>query len=381
MKRLLGILLAAGCLCSAAEVAMPRISVLPGGSANTEIRYSAQGSQVTGVQFDLEVPSGLTVTATAGAAATAAGKTLSTADVAGKKRYVVAGLNQTALGDGVLISLVISVGAGTPASVYPLRTSNAGAVGSAGNPITLTAVDGSVTVGTPPTLPTAGAFAHLASGGAWKTSLTLVNMTASPSPIRLRFWADDGNELILPLNSPQAGGPPSSNGSYLDWTIPALGSLVVETEAPAQGPILQGWAELQTAGDVTGFAIFRLRLPGGSENEAVVPYENRSRGSYLLPFDETTGFVTGMALANLSSTTQATVNVVLRDDAGNQIATGTIPLNPRGHMSSEVSSWVSGMAGRRGTLEFRNTAAGSIAVLGLRFNRFASFATIPVVPR
>jgi hypothetical protein len=380
MKRLLGVLLAASCLCSAAEVAMPRISVLPGGSANAEIQYSAQGSQVTGLQFDLEIPSGVTVTPTAGAAATAAGKTLSTADVQGKKRYVVAGLNQSVLGDGVLISLVISVGAGTPAAVYPLRTSNAGATGSTANAIALTAVDGSVTVGTPPTLPTAGAFAHLASGGSWKTSLTLVNMAASPSPIRLRFWANDGNELILPLSSPQTGGPPSSSGSYLDWTIPAYGSLVLETEAPAAGPILTGWAELQTAGDVTGFAIFRLRL-NGSESEAVVPYENRSRVSYLLPFDETTGFVTGMALANLSSTAQATVNVVLRDDAGNQIGTGTIPLNPRGHMSSEVSSWVSGMAGRRGTLEFRNTAAGSIAVLGLRFNRFASFATIPVVPK
>jgi hypothetical protein len=75
------------------------------------------------------------------------------------------------------------------------------------------------------------------------------------------------------------------------------------------------------------------------------------------------------------------VNVVVRDDAGNQIATGTIPLNPRGHLADEVSGWLSGMSGRRGTLEFRNTAAGNIAVLGLRFNRFASFATIPVVPK
>jgi hypothetical protein len=236
-------------------------------------------------------------------------------------------------------------------------------------------------VGSPATLPFAGGFAHIASGGTWKTTFLVVNLSAAPAPVRLLFWDNDGNALSLPFASPQTGGP-AGNGSSVEWTIPASGSLIVESEASPTGPILQGWAELQTASDVTGYAIFRQQVEASRTAEGVSPFENRNRTSYLLPFDESKGLVSGVALANLSSTASATVNVVLRDDAGNQVGTDSILLNPRGHTSYVVSSKISSMAGSRGTLEFRSSAA-NIAVLGLRFTlgQYQSFTSMPVVPR
>jgi hypothetical protein len=363
----------------AAQVGMPQITVQPGASANGQVRFLGQGSQVTALQFDLQYPSNLTVTAAAGAAATAAGKTLSTSAVAaGTMRFIVAGINQTVIGDGAVVTLTIAAPSGAASATSPLHALNLAASNAAGAAVSLTGVDGSVAVQANSNMPSVGAFAHIASGGGWKTSFLVVNLSASATPVRLQFWAEDGSPLNLPYTSPQAGGPPSATNTYVDGTIAASGSLEVDSEAPASGPALVGWTEILTTGNVTGVSIFSLQLQaGGQWYESAVPFENRNSSTFVMPFDQTSNMVAGVALANLSSTVAANINVVIRDEAGNQLATDSVTLAPLGHTSYALSTRLPVTATKRGTLEFQNQSAGNIAALGLRFNGLC-FATMPV---
>jgi len=56
-----------------------------------------------------------------------------------------------------------------------------------------------------------------------------------------------------------------------------------------------------------------------------VPLETRNASSYLLAFDNTNSAALGVALANIS-TQAANIPVVVRDDSGAQIASGSVPM-------------------------------------------------------
>src|SRR5689334_7757621 len=94
--------------------------------------------------------------------------------------------------------------------------------------------------------------------------------------------------------------------------------IIVSSGAPQ---LLTGSAQLTTPGNISGFVIFRH-----NGQEAVVPLESRNASGYAIAFDNTGGTATGIAL-NVVSTQAVNVPVVLRNDAGFQIATDTIPLN------------------------------------------------------
>jgi hypothetical protein len=112
-----------------------------------------------------------------------------------------------------------------------------------------------------------------------------------------------------------------------------------------------------------GFAIFHW-APGAQE--AVVPVETRNAPSYLLAFDNTGGVVLGVAMEN-PTFQAANIGIVIRDDAGVQLATDSIPMPATGHMSFVLSTQYPVTANIRGTIEFDTPAGGRISVMGLRF--------------
>lgn len=98
---------------------------------------------------------------------------------------------------------------------------------------------------------------------------------------------------------------------------PGLGpgaTFIVEFEGPAGEPTKQGWAQLFSNGAVTGFAVFRQKIEA-REQEAMVPLETRKASGYVLAFDNTGGYLTGVAVANLSSQA-GTLSVIINDDWG-----------------------------------------------------------------
>jgi hypothetical protein len=227
------------------------------------------------------------------------------------------------------------------------------------------------------TLSLAGSLAQIASAGGWDTSLTLVNLGTAAGEARLSFYANNGSRLPLPYTFPQQPAPGTTLGSTIDENLNANAVLVLDTTGPINQAPATGSSQLLTSGNIGGFGIFTY-TPSGQA--AVVPLEARNASSYVLAFDNTGALVTGLAIANLASS-QASVAVVIRDDTGQNIGTGTIDLQPQGHNSFLLTDSTLGFpitAGKRGTVEFDTPQGGQISVLGLRANGNA-LTSLPVL--
>ncbi len=221
-----------------------------------------------------------------------------------------------------------------------------------------------------------GSMAQVASGGGWKTTFTLVNNGATAAQFRLVLTSDSGTELTLPLSFPQTGiGPVLA--STLERTLNPGATLIIECEGPVTQDTQQGAAQLLSNGAISGFAMFR-QSNGDAEQEAVVPLETRSASAYVLPFDNTTGIQTGVAVANLVAQAGASV-VVIKDDAGSEVMSTTLNFVARGHTAFVLTSLYAPTTQRRGTIEFRPPTGGQISVLGLRFSPKGAVTTIPVL--
>lgn len=216
-----------------------------------------------------------------------------------------------------------------------------------------------------------GTLAHIASGGGWQTLITLVNTGATPAQAQVKFFDNQGNPLNLPLLFPQTGA--TANESSVSQTLAAGATLLIETQAPAAQVAQVGSAQLTTAGNVSGFAIFR-----NSGQEAVVPMAPFSPYLQFVVFDNTQGLETGIALAN-SSSSPAAIPVTLRDETGSFLASTTISLPANGHTSFMLDDRFPMANNIRGSVEFDTPGGGQISALGIRATPAGAYTTIPVI--
>jgi hypothetical protein len=115
--------------------------------------------------------------------------------------------------------------------------------------------------------------------------------------------------------------------------------------------------------------------------EAVVPVETRNPNAFVLPFDYTGGYSTGVALANLTNQA-ASVPVVLRGDTGATLGTAAaISLPAYAHTSFMLATNYAAVAGRRGTIELDTPAGGKISALGIRATPGGAITTVPVLAK
>ena len=221
-----------------------------------------------------------------------------------------------------------------------------------------------------------GSMPHLAAGQNWTTAFTLVNTSASDAQSELNFLGDNGNPLPLPLLLPQQSADQSLQTTpSFDWTLASNASLIVQTASLANLPFQSGSAQLTASASVGGFAIFHL-YP--SEQEAVVPLETRNASSYLLAFDNTSSASLGVALANIA-VQPANISVLIRDDAGVQIGSGSLAVSGSGHTSFVLTDLFPVTTAQRGTIEFDTSPGGQISVLGVRSAPSGTLTTIPAL--
>jgi len=222
-----------------------------------------------------------------------------------------------------------------------------------------------------------GSIAHLASGGdGWQTTFALINVGASSAQATLSFFNDQtGAPMPLPLTFPQGNIADTTAPSVTQTLSPGATLLIVSGSAPS---LLTGSAQLSTTGNVSGFVIFRH-----NNQEAVVPLESRNANGYIVAFDNTGGTATGIAV-NAVSTGPVNVPVVVRDDAGNKIASDTIPLAANGHYAFTLGSdRYPGTATIRGTIEFDTPSGAQIGALGIRIPAVAAhtYTTLPALTK
>jgi hypothetical protein len=168
--------------------------------------------------------------------------------------------------------------------------------------------------------------------------------------------------------------------SSIDRTLNPGAVLQLVATGPSLQPVQTGWAQVLANGAVDGFAAFRLTT-GSVDNQALVPLEKRNASAYLLAFDNTAGFVAGVALANTSSQ-GGSVGISVRDDTGTPVFSSTIALGAMAHTSFVLPTNYTFTAGKRGTIEFDPPAGMQLNTLGIQFNTVTNgFSTIPALTR
>jgi len=211
---------------------------------------------------------------------------------------------------------------------------------------------------------------QIADGGLFRTTITLINQDFLTAYVTMKFHKSAGAGATSDWNLRFDNGATAASTIL----IPPCSSVTLRTTGePAV--VEQGWGEIFSTGYwVSGFAVFEQKIPGRPEQEAAVPMNYAAPRRILLPFDNTTGFTTSVALANLSESNASSINLLFRDSAGQRITTGALSLPAQGHTAFELIQQYPVLRGLSGTLEF-STTAGETSALGLRFTDSGAYTT------
>ena len=226
-----------------------------------------------------------------------------------------------------------------------------------------------------------GSMPQIVSGGIWTTTFTVVNNDTTAVQVVLNFFGDNGTPLTLPLIFPQTSSTTPVSTSSVTQLLDAGAELIIQTAPGTVGQASQdGWAQLSANGNAGGSAVFGWTAPTG-EFEAVVGVETRNPSAFVMPFDNTNGYATGIALANLSNE-GVSVPVVLRDDQGASLGTASITLLAHGHtnfMLTDATLGYPATAGKRGTLELDTPMGAQISAMGIRANPSGWITSVPTL--
>jgi len=209
-------------------------------------------------------------------------------------------------------------------------------------------------------------LAHAADGNSFKTEVLLTNPSLTPAPYTLRFDDNSGN---IP-----ASGFQLELGS-LTGTIPPGQSATIRTAG--LGPqTIGGWAELTAPTAVGGSVVYSQKTALPSIQEGTATIATPASSDFFVPFDNTNGAVTSMALTD-SGGSGATVNVTLRYSDGTFETVAYPTITSRNHTAFVFSSQFMNSANRAGVAEFVSSAPLSVVVF--RFNSTGAFTALGTV--
>jgi hypothetical protein len=214
-------------------------------------------------------------------------------------------------------------------------------------------------------------IAHIVDGGGWSSAVTLTNLDTRRLTVTLLFFADNGTDLILPVNG---SGPVRG----MELALDPMTSLTFETSGTSAGT-KSGWVYMMKGIDdaIGGFCIFRQRTFGRADFEAVVPITNEFDNHAVLIYDNLNGFATAAAFANPDKNPMD-INFIVRAENGTVLERKTIRLDGYTHTAGTIAATFPSTAGRRGTLEFTTSGYGA-GVIGLRFNPSGAFTSFNVL--
>jgi len=130
------------------------ISGFAGTSVDLPVNFTAGGTGVSTLQFDLTLPASLSyVSVTTGSAAATAGKSASGSTITGGVRVLIFGLNQNPIGSGSIAVVRLNIASGTAPATLAVGVTGISASSPTGTAVSTNGVGGAVTVSAP-TLPT-----------------------------------------------------------------------------------------------------------------------------------------------------------------------------------------------------------------------------------
>jgi hypothetical protein len=167
----------------------------------------------------------------------------------------------------------------------------------------------------PPSLLT---ISHFVDGGGWRSSILLVNNDVVPATYTVSFHNDAGLSYTPTLSEGFASG-----------TIAVGGSTILETP-DSSTTLASGWAQVSSSQAIGGTAVFRYEP---WNQEAAVPLLTSGAMKLEIPYQMANGLTLGVALANPSASTDASITEIIRDLNGNQLASRTFTLQALNHNS------------------------------------------------
>jgi hypothetical protein len=210
---------------------------------------------------------------------------------------------------------------------------------------------------------------QIADGQGWKSTVVLANMESKAVSWTAAFWSDNGRPLDFEIVG-------RGKSSIFSGVLAANASVVLETPG-SSASLTQGWLEVSASSsdDVGAMVIFGTRnIPGRPDYEASVPAMFRVDDDVVIPFDNSNGFVTSMAIVNSGSFPEAFTATVY-DEAGNELRVESLGLAGRSKTSfATVDRWPESR-NRRGTIALKGSLA-SITSLALRFHPGGAFTTV-----
>ena len=214
---------------------------------------------------------------------------------------------------------------------------------------------------------------HMAAGGGWNTLIVLVNLGTTPASYTLKFFGDSGSPQTFPFKNV---GTQQVLGtvSVLSGNLPVGGEVYLKARDQAN-TTTTGWALIDpsSTGDIGAEVVFTYDLTG---QQAIVPVESSSSQKFIIPFDNTGGGATGVALANPHANA-VTVNVVFRDINGVTLHTDQIQMQPMEHTSFVLSNQYPSLVKQAGTAYFStDSAADAVTGLGILVNVVGAYTTI-----
>ena len=235
-------------IAQTAQISLGTEAVQPDGTVTVPVLLSSNGLAVAAIQVDLAYDSSTaSVTGAVDPNASAASKTLSAGNIANlQERFILEGLNQSTLADGVVIDLVLTPSSGGGSGPYRLSLGNVLGVAPDGSMISASVAPG----GTPPVL-TPLSFS-IVNGASLKTGAVapgeivtlfgtgLLPVGGDPSqtgitfngvPAPLLYVAANQINTVIPFAT---SGKPSASVAitYLGGQI-GSGTIAVATAAPA----------------------------------------------------------------------------------------------------------------------------------------------------
>ncbi len=329
----------------------------------TSTRTSLGNLTVTGMtnlSFAVTTPDGLTITTNptlpAGAVSTFYSQTLKASGGSAPYSWI---LTSGALPQGLSFS---SSGAitGTPTSAGTLSFT----VQAADSTATTVSQTFSLTIGSLLTFGSAYRIPQIVDGAGWTTRISIINTDVVPVTYTFHFWADNGSAMPFPIVN-QAPG-------VLSGTL-APGASFFAQSAGTSSTLMQGWAEIATSGQIGLTSIFQFSIgsPRDSQGSSIASF---SGSSFLMPFDNTQGNVTAVAIANTNATQPLTVTMNYVTDSGSQ-SSASIVLQPHAHQAFVVTANNPAVVGSRGAIQF-TAATPDIAVMGLEFTAAGAFTSL-----
>ncbi len=202
---------------------------------------------------------------------------------------------------------------------------------------------------------------QIVDGGGWKTRFVITNTDKVPVTFHFNFWGQDGNALPFPVLNGTAG--------TLSGTLTPGGTFFAESPGTSSA-LQQGWAEIASSGKIGVRANYQFSV-GGLRDSLGTEVAAPSTAGVSMPFDNTQGNATAIAVANTNPIQPLTVSMLFVTDGGVQ-STVSLLLQPHTQQTFVSAAMHPAIADARGLLTF-SAATADTSVVGLQFTAAGQF--------